>query len=804
MSILSRLRPRAWLLVPLGAIAFLAWADFRRVARVEFVTNLAQEDARPDLSSPTGYTGGRRWLIVPEHNNPTFQWIEETQQMLARGDWRVRYVYNENAPIGREVHSASPYHWWLAVLGWSYHLATGRPVALGVERAALWADPLLQLLLLVGATTFVARRFGAVPAAVIAAGVAFLYPLAAAFLPGVANDFGLLQSVFLWAVVPLVAGALSAGTDGRRLFILAGFAGGCGLWLDASLTVPMIAGIGLGAIFSVFAMGAEGGKPDKSNVLPWRAWALSGAVTSLAAYLVEYFPSHMDPQLRVNYPLYGLSWLGLGELLARISMLRSAGGKTGRARDVAIAAVAAAVVAALPVSLLLSGNHAFLSSDLLATRLTNLPDGVIATGVADWASRDGLSGAFAATVLPAAFILPIAWIMLATGVSKRQRAAIAIALGTTLVPLALSFREIRWWNSTDVVLLIALAASAHALPRRALLAWAVFPAAALVLGLTQLLPAPSGESNSFKFTRAEVEGLYERALSQWIADRSPPGGATVLVPPFRTSSFSFYGSLKGLGTPNWENKEGLSASFRIVTSTRPDETEALINQREISYIVIPSWDPDFDEFARIGLKQPQDSFIAALHQTDGGIFNWLQALPYTQPAIAGFDEQSVLVLAVTDETDPATLRSRLVEYLIEMHQMQQATYSSRALLRYPADLGALVALAQVEKAQEDQEAFAKTFTSLVSNLTSNPNRGLAWDRRVSLAVVLELGGRDDLSRAQTSKCLAGISEVRVRSMTTGSLYHLLVLLRHFEMTIDDPKIQALCMKLLPAELRERM
>jgi hypothetical protein len=293
-------------------------------------------------------------------------------------------------------------------------------------------------------------------------------------------------------------------------------------------------------------------------------------------------------------------------------------------------------------------------------------------------------------------------------------------------------------------------------------------------------------------------------LAQWIADRADPGGATVLVPPFRTSSFCFYGGLRGLGTQNWENRDGLSATFRIVNSTRPDETLALINQRGVTHIVVPSWDTDLDDFARMGLKQPMDSFIYALHQTDGGIFPWLRALPYNLPEIPGFKEPSVLVLEVTDDTDPATLRSRLVEYLVEMHSIDQAAFASRALLRYPADLGALVALAQVAKARGDDDAFAKAFDSLQSNLAGGSDRALAWDRRVSLAVVLALGGRTDLSVVQVKRCVDEIDDARIRLLTTGSLYHLLVLCKHFGVEIPDPKLRALAMKLLPSELRERL
>jgi len=334
--------------------------------------------------------------------------------------------------------------------------------------------------------------------------------------------------------------------------------------------------------------------------------------------------------------------------------------------------------------------------------------------------------------------------------------------------------------------------------------WSAVTAALLVLGVTQLVPAPAYGSSEFKFSRAEIEGLCERALSQWITDHAGADGATVLVPPFRTSSFCFYGGLRGLGTQNWENRDGLSATFRIVNSTRPDETLALVNQRGVTHIVVPSWDNDLDEFARMGLKQPLDSFIYALHRTDGGIFNWLRALPYNLPSIPGFNEQSVLVLEVTDESDPATLRSRLAEYLIEMHELDQAVYTSHALLRYPADLGALVALAHVAKAKGDDIGFAKIFASIVSNLSSGSDRSLPFDRRVSLAVALALGGRDDLSEVQLKRCMGEIDGSKVRFLTTGSLYHFLVLCKHFDTEIEEPSLHTLALKLLPSELRDRL
>jgi hypothetical protein len=811
MRFLPRLPKSAWLLVPVCSLAFMAWSDHVRLHHVKFVSNVAKEEARVDASSPTGYADGKRWLIVPEHNNPTYQWIQETQTMLARGEWRVRRVDYENAPFGRDVHAASPYRWWLAFLAWLDRGISSRPIGLSVEHSALFADPLIQMFLLIGGAVFVARRFGALAAALFSAGLTAIFPLAAAFLPGIANDFDLAQACALSGILFIVAGALAKRRP-ARWFLTAGFAGGCGLWLSAAGQVPVIAGIALGGVLAALVTGRvrEGDTPTPPECPPWRAWAFGGAISSFAAYLVEYFPSHMEPQFRVNYPLYGLAWLGLGELLWRLASWARNRRPIGGMRGATICVLSAAAVASLPIAILKSGNSGFLAGDLLSARLTNLPGGIAARGLVEWVTRDGPSPMLVAVLMPLLLLAPAAWLLARRQTGPAHRTAVAVACGPVLVIAAVAFQQLRTWNTLDcaaLALLVAVAAAVHTVPRPGLFAWALsgLLAPALALGLFQVMPTVDPKDpKDFRFTTADVEGLYERALAQWIADRAGPDGATVLVPPYRTSSFCFYGGLRGIGTQNWENRDGLSATFRIVNSTRPDETLALINQRGITHIVVPSWDTDMDDFARMGLKQPMDSFIYALHQTDGGVFPWLRALPYTLPEVPGFKDPSVLVLEVTDETDPATLRSRLVEYLVEMHHVDQAAFASQALLRYPADLGALVALAQVAKARGDDEVFAKIFASLVSNLSSGSDRALAWDRRVSLAVVLALGGRSDLSEVQVRRCIREIDDAKIRLLTTGSLYHLLVLCKHFGVAIADPNQRGLAARLLPAELRERL
>jgi hypothetical protein len=185
----GRLISYGWVLVLLVAALFLVWTKSATIERVAYLTDLDVE-VEEDYSSPTGYAGGVRALIVPEHNNSSYQWIMQTQQMLAEDDWRITKVDYDNAPTGREVRSPSVYRWWLATVATVANTFSDLPMGLSVERAALYADALAQLLFLIALACLTAWRFGWFPAAVVVAGWTFLFPLSAAFLPAHPTTMG--------------------------------------------------------------------------------------------------------------------------------------------------------------------------------------------------------------------------------------------------------------------------------------------------------------------------------------------------------------------------------------------------------------------------------------------------------------------------------------------------------------------------------------------------------------------------------------------------------------------------------------
>jgi hypothetical protein len=195
-------------------------------------------------------------------------------------------------------------------------------------------------------------------------------------------------------------------------------------------------------------------------------------------------------------------------------------------------------------------------------------------------------------------------------------------------------------------------------------------------------------------------------------------------------------------------------------------------------------------------------FLASLHHWRQP--SWLRPIPYQLPTIAGFEGHSVLVFEVVEDQDDAVALGRLTEYFIEMGQVENAKSSGQALKRFPFDFGSLVARAQLEAARGDATEFASTFNLLLKRLAAGADRGLLWDRRVSLGAVLARGKRMELARLQVQQCLAEVDEARLRSLTTYSLFHLLGLTKAFGLGIADPRLREMALDLLPSDLRSRL
>jgi hypothetical protein len=93
---------------------------------------------------------------------------------------------------------------------------------------------------------------------------------------------------------------------------------------------------------------------------------------------------------------------------------------------------------------------------------------------------------------------------------------------------------------------------------------------------------------------------------------------------------------------------------------------------------------------------------------------------------------------------------------------------------------------------------------LLTNSASSEEHDLAWDRRVSLAIVFMQGKRADLAKREMEICLNLMDEAKLRSLSVASLYRFQVLLRALDLKTEDARLQALARSLLPEALRSRL
>jgi hypothetical protein len=444
--------------------------------------------------------------------------------------------------------------------------------------------------------------------------------------------------------------------------------------------------------------------------------------------------------------------------------------------------------------------------ELPTMRLSLLPDGPAAPTLWAWLLQNGFTAAAWATALPLLFIIPAAVLLWPRMADASRRVPIALALGPVLAALGFAFRQISWWNGVDaslIALAVAAAAALGASPRPRLVAAlaAALAAVALLPGAVQLWPSADAHIGE-GLSETEVVGLVERDMAYWLQSHVGQGQAVVVAPPNQTTTLYYYGGIKGLATLGWEDRDGFQSAVRILSATTPEEAQELIGLHGVTHLIIPSWDPFMDAYAQIGSGQVGGTFLDRLHQWN--LPRWIKPVPYLVPTIAGFEGQSAIVLEVVDEQDDATALSRIAEYFVDMGQLELATKAAGGLRRFPADLGALLARAQVQTATSDNEEFTRTVDLLIRRISAGADRDLQWDQRVGLAIVLAQAHHVELARPQLKQCLGEVDADKLRSLSTTLLYRFQVLSKALNLGIQSPSLRALSLNLLPPDLRSRV
>jgi len=795
----------------LGSGVLFAWNTAAKIDRLHDLSAIGAEgENRTAALAPSDRSdmefAPNNSLPIPDQLTASYHWLGQTQRMFNRGEVRVRHIDYENAPFGRAVLTPSPYRWWLGFLAWSEHLATGAPASTRVENAALWADPVILGLIILGLVILSAKYFGALAASFASVGLVTLFPFTTGFLPGAPDDRGLAEALAIASVMLLSVAVIAAAENPkwtRYWFMLAGVAGGLGLWVKVPVQLPVLFGIVGSGLFVSFCRSRQS---TPAPVLPWRVWAYAGATTTVLASLVEYSPSELwGCELSFIHPLHGLAWLGAGELLTRVETWKQNGKFSWSTKNLAVIFLALAAVAALPIALLIRHGTEVFIIDGMGSHLTRRSDGIVAQNLARWIGIQGPSISLFLTLAPLGILFPVLWVLIKSKAARPTRTALAIALGPVLIALVIACAELSWWQTLDALLLIILVVSTPAfssqeMPGRIRFGWMAIGFGLLAPGLIYTLgwDRPS-RGNTLNAT--ELQDLILRDLADWIRQHGDPGSVNVLSPPSASTALCYYGSFRGIGSLSVENKDGVMATVRIMSSRSVQETKEVVNRRKITHIVLLSWDSFFDDCARAATGQVEGTFRDQLNFTTLPL--WLRPLAYPLPSIPGFEGQSVTVFEVVEDQDEASALSNIALYFVETGNMDQARSAAAGLTHFPIDLGAWVARAQVAAATNDEAELAKSVKVIQGRLAARVRPLISWDRRVDLAVVLARANLEGLAKQQVEFCISNIDDAKIRSLSPGSVYRLLVMCRGLRVSMPIAQ-RAVALSLVSPDLRARL
>lgn len=545
-------------------------------------------------------------------------WINLTQRQWREGTVRPHDFPFDNTPYGRERHWSQSFSWWLLILGGITHVATGMPMEAAIAQAATPANPVLFVLFLTATGLILRRRLDAWPTGVFLVTLASCWGVEWDFSYGRPDHHGL----HLIAYVGLMLAALIAGLgwvrrepdsaaeseDGAMAFLVrpatwrharfwftvSGLCGGMGLWIGSTQQCFCIAVLGIGAVLGVLCFA----RPDaESRFAPelWRHWARVGAGTSLAFYLIEYFPSHMEMRLEVNHPLMSLGWLGAGELMWVIMVARLDGPRVReRGRELLTHGMLGLVaVSGLPAAIAFGPKAWWVIGDPIMARSAS----VISEGQA-WLDPHKPAAALQSVwdytgVLLLALPLAAGLLIFRRQLPAWRRTAMLTGIVASVVFLGWTLLQNRWMGFLETSLAMLALLAAPCLPR-----WRMGRGTALPLGLLALtVPGWAGfallqtdtyAANPLVDAHAMLKGMMALKEVAWNLRLDAPEGAVarVICPPGDSPVLHYYDNdVQTVGSFYWENLRAVHAVVDFYTDQGDAVARRIARERGIDFVI---------------------------------------------------------------------------------------------------------------------------------------------------------------------------------------------------------------------------
>jgi hypothetical protein len=512
-------------------------------------------------------------------------WLHHATSLLQGGPWRPRHIDWDNVPLGRPNHWSSPLVWLMAGTARLGALFTNRPAAELLPLTAPWINPALFVLLLCATAFFLRRRLAPWPAGLLVLSLATLPPVMWSFGVLHIDHHGLIDIPALGMPLGLLFGISAAKSARRRWFLAAGILGGLGLWFQASHQLILIAAALAALLWTVLS------RPSLDDDLPaaslWRLWASSGALVSLAAYLLEYAPAHLGMQLAVNHPLYALSWYGGTEAILALARAR----RFRQWTPSRLAVIAAGLLpGALTFLLMRHGPESWfpVASPFLQRVHEQIREfqPLLKT----------VRGVNPLLLFPLFNTLPLlALLGIGLGCSKvfpaRERLALHLALAGLLPAFALSLRHTRYSGLLATSLWIVAVAVCMALPhglpglrirRLPPTLLALGGAAGLALALSPLLDT----RHPFMPVVRWVPQMIQRDIARELAQLPGFTGSAVLCDYNLAPHLQAFAGARTTGGLYWENLDGLQTAAECFAAARDDVARRRLNERGIRWIVV--------------------------------------------------------------------------------------------------------------------------------------------------------------------------------------------------------------------------
>lgn len=547
----------------------------------------------------------------------SYYWITYARQVVETGAGRIRWTFMDNTPYGREVHYSSLPIWMLAGAGRIHAQCAGGPPGPSVAVAARWLNPFLLFVLTTALGILALRFLGILPTVALVAGLVTLPGLAWTFHPFRPDSqafhvsFFLLQLVLLtlsglgWvAERPAVPGAdalfgapePSPGKRARHLALAAGVAGGAGLWIGATahtvLMSALVAGAAMAAGFR--RLSRDNTPPDSAVFRPniWRLWSRAGALSSLAFYLAEYFPSHLAMRLEVNHPLYALAWFCGGELLARFSTPRTPTQPTPAGTRAWNGILYWAGVLALPAALVWGPPEWHHMRDPVVRRLheaTSEHTGYIAFVGADWLRTFLLSFGWLPLGLPYA-----GWSLL-RGRPAGFRRDVLLFTGTAALALLLfMLAQSRWvpfFAAACLWLVVVQLSVGQALFGRDGPGQWILPGLVLLLihfafcGWSQQAQTRAAGQPRGPVPPWLLDAVMQKEAARALADKQTP--VRVLCDPDLTAALAYFGGAQGVASYFWENAAGIRAAAEALADMNDQAAARVFQERGLTRAIMP-------------------------------------------------------------------------------------------------------------------------------------------------------------------------------------------------------------------------